>query len=593
MFLGMTQVLRPTGIDVIGDVPWGTHFCHFYETEKDLLALLVPYFKAGLENNEYCIWVTSGHITVDEAIVALEKAVPDFGKYVQEGSIEILPHADWYLTDGIFELDNAIGSIVDRLRIALQKKFEGLRLNGDEAWLDRKEWKDFIAYEEALNPAIAGKRLIISCTYRLDKCDAADVLDIALVHECAIAKRKGRWEILEVPELKKTKAQIQLKNEQLEQNVAERTKDLIAANRTLATSQANVQTIFNTTDIAFLLLDSRLQIMAFNEMADHLSERSFGAKLKMGLIVSDLINTDQKGPSTISMLQAALSGKAIHYEATYPIPDGRPEYYSISINPVKDTKGHTIGLCWSAINITPSKLMEIERIRITDDLLKRNQDLEQFTSIVSHHVRGPLVSIIGLTQIMRRDKLSPDEKKEFELLLSQAAEKLDDVIHDLNHILSRREIIEKRESVSFSELLTDILAGFKQVIEQEQIQVIIDFSQADEIFSIKSYLYSIFYNLVSNSIKYRQPNKQLHIQIRSLKEENKIVISFQDNGRGIDLKAKGEEVFGLYRRFHFDVEGKGMGLYMVKSQVETLGGNISISSQPNEGTTFTIVLPAK
>jgi signal transduction histidine kinase len=448
----MTEALRPTGIDVIGSIPWGTHFCHFYETENDLLSILVPYFKAGLENHEYCIWITSGHTTVEEAMSVLLEAVPDLDKYIQQGCIEILSHKDWYLKDGRFELDNAIRSIIDRLRIALQKDFEGLRLNGDEAWLDRKEWRDFVAYESALNHAIAGKRLIISCTYRLDKCEAADVLDIAAVHDSAIAKRKGKWEILELSKLKKTKAQIQQENELLERKVAERTRDL----------------------------------------------------------------------------------------------------------------------------------------------LQRNRDLEQFAYITSHNLRAPLANIIGLTQMLRQNNLSPAEKKELEQFLFQSIEKLDGVIHDLNHILEKRqEVGKKKERVNLSELLSDVLAIFHQVIEQEQIRVITDFSLAYEIFTIKSYLYSIFYNLVSNSIKYRQPDRQLLIQVRAIKEKGRLLLTFQDNGRGIDLKAKGDEVFGLYKRFHPDIEGKGMGLYMVKSQVESLGGHISISSQPGEGTTFLIELPVK
>jgi signal transduction histidine kinase len=448
----MTEALRPTGIDVIGSIPWGTHFCHFYETENDLLSILVPYFKAGLENHEYCIWITSGHTTVEEAISVLMEAVPDLDKYIQQGCIEILSHKDWYLKDGRFELDNAISSITDRLRIALQKDFEGLRLNGDEAWLDRKEWRDFVTYESALNSAIAGKRLIISCTYRLDKCEAADVLDIAAVHESAIAKRKGKWEILEVSKLKKTKAQIQQENELLEHKVAERTRDL----------------------------------------------------------------------------------------------------------------------------------------------LQRNRDLEQFAYITSHNLRAPLANIIGLTQMLRQNNLPPDEKKELEQFLFQSIEKLDGVIHDLNHILEkRREVGKKKERVNLSELLSDVLAIFHQVIEQEQIRVITDFSQAYEIFTTKSYLYSVFYNLISNSIKYRQPDRQLLIQVRAIKEKGRLLLSFQDNGRGIDLNANGDDIFGLYKRFHPDIEGKGMGLYMVKSQVESLGGHISIRSQPGEGTTFLIELPVK
>lgn len=109
--------------------------------------------------------------------------------------------------------------------------------------------------------------------------------------------------------------------------------------------------------------------------------------------------------------------------------------------------------------------------------------------------------------------------------------------------------------------------------------------------TIKSYLYSIFYNLISNSIKYKQTNKAPVIQIKNTIDKEKIIISYVDNGLGIYLKQHGEKLFGLYKRFHLHIEGKGLGLFMVKTQVEVLGGNIHVKSEPNVGTEFIIELP--
>src|SRR3984885_5673398 len=222
----MKQTLRPTGIEVIGNIPWGTHFCHFYQTEEDLLSMQVPFFQTGLENNEYCIWVTSEQTTVENANDALKKVVPDLDKYYESKSIEILSHHDWYLINGRFELNNVIQSMLDRLQIALENGFAGLRLNGDEAWIDNRTTHDFIEYERFLNPAIAGKRLIISCSYQLGKCTATDVLDVALLHESAISKREGKWEILETPQLIASKAQLNLERELLAKRVAKTTREL-------------------------------------------------------------------------------------------------------------------------------------------------------------------------------------------------------------------------------------------------------------------------------------------------------------------------------------------------------------------------------
>jgi K+-sensing histidine kinase KdpD len=588
----MAEELRPTGIEMIGDIPWGTHFCHFYETKNDLLSILVSFFKAGLENNEYCLWVTAPHITIDEALSALKKAVPEFDRYLQRGTIEIVTHIDWYQKNGKLNLERAIPAITDRLRIALQLNFEGLRANGDESWLNRKEWKDFIEYEKALNPLIAEKRLIILCAYPLAECTAAtDILDIAYAHEFTVAKRNGRLEILETPEIKKSKAQLQRKNEVLETDLAEKTKELAKTHTILGKSQSRLRAIFNTTDIAFLLLDSDLHVLTYNTIANHWSELAFGTSLKEGVELIGLLKEDRR-ERVWDMMNAAMAGTPVNYEADYPLQDESREWYSISITPVKDAENHIIGLCCSATNITTSKAAELERNRISNDLVHRNKDLEQFAYIVSHNLRAPLANIISLSRMLRQDDLSLHDKAESEEFLFQSIAKLDEIVNDLNQILQvRRDIGETKEKVAFSDLVNDVLTGFRQLITQEHISVTTDFAGAESVRTIKSYLYSIFYNLISNSIKYRQPEIPLIIEVRSRKHGKKIILTFKDNARGIDLSVKGEEVFGLYKRFHTDTEGKGLGLYMVKTQIEALGGVISISSRVNIGTTFSIELP--
>jgi signal transduction histidine kinase len=130
------------------------------------------------------------------------------------------------------------------------------------------------------------------------------------------------------------------------------------------------------------------------------------------------------------------------------------------------------------------------------------------------------------------------------------------------------------------------------LIDGEEVSLNTDFSEANELITIKSYIYSIFYNLISNSIKYRQLGIKPIISIQSKRSNDKIILVFKDNGIGIDLNKLGGQVFGLYKRFHQHVEGKGMGLYMVKTQVEMIGGTIEIISEVNKGTEFIITLPA-
>ncbi|HEY0196167.1 MAG TPA: MEDS domain-containing protein, partial [Methanobacterium sp.] len=124
-------VLRKSGIDIVGDVAWGTHFCQFYQTEEDLIDILVPYFKAGLENNEFCMWVTSRPLSVKEAVKSLQKVMPDIKRYLDKKQLEVIQYTEWYVKDGGFNSDRVLNDWVEKLNKALDRGYEGLRLTGD------------------------------------------------------------------------------------------------------------------------------------------------------------------------------------------------------------------------------------------------------------------------------------------------------------------------------------------------------------------------------------------------------------------------------------------------------------------------------
>jgi signal transduction histidine kinase len=168
--------------------------------------------------------------------------------------------------------------------------------------------------------------------------------------------------------------------------------------------------------------------------------------------------------------------------------------------------------------------------------------------------------------------------------------KLDEVITDLNQILQVRHNIlkEQKEKVHFSALVDDIRISIGILISEEEVIFKTSFNEVDEMFTLKSYLHSIFFNLITNSIKFRNLAATPIITIGSQTVGNKIILLFKDNGLGMDHNMQKDQVFGLYRRFYSHVEGKGMGLYMVKAQVEILGGHIYVQSEVNKSTEFRI-----
>src|ERR1700726_1130197 len=229
----MASATRKTGIDVVGEMPWGTHFCLFYETKEDLLDTLISYCKSGLESEEFCLWVVAEPLTIEEAIDALKDAVPDLDQYLADPSIEIVSAHDWYLEGGTFDLKRVTGRWHEKLAHASARGYAGVRVTGDTAWLEKKDWKDFCEYEEGLNEAIANQHLAVLCTYPLVACGAVEVLDVVRTHQFALAKRHGSWDVIETAGHKQAKAEIKRLNEELEQRVVERTSQLTAVTKEL------------------------------------------------------------------------------------------------------------------------------------------------------------------------------------------------------------------------------------------------------------------------------------------------------------------------------------------------------------------------
>jgi signal transduction histidine kinase len=236
----MAPETRKTGIDVVGDMPWGTHFCLFYETKVDLLDTLISYCKTGLESGEFCLWVVAEPLTIEEAINALKDALPDLDRYLADPSIEIVSARDWYLQGGTFDLKRVTGRWHEKLAHALARGYAGVRVTGDTAWLEKKDWKDFCEYEEGLNEAVANRHLAVLCTYPLAACGAVEVLDVVRTHQFALAKRRGRWDVIETAGHKQAKAEIDRLNDELEQRVVERTSQLMRASEALREAQTEL-----------------------------------------------------------------------------------------------------------------------------------------------------------------------------------------------------------------------------------------------------------------------------------------------------------------------------------------------------------------
>ena len=223
------------------------------------------------------------------------------------------------------------------------------------------------------------------------------------------------------------------------------------------------------------------------------------------------------------------------------------------------------------------------------ELAKHVNELQQFSYTLSHNLRGPVASLLGLTYLF--DKNTPHkENREIIEHICTSALRVDEIIKELSQIIEiRNNLYNVREWVSIENEFYNVLEEFQTEIKSSGANIEANF-RVEEIYSIKAFVHSILHNLVSNSLKYRSLRRSLHITASTYTLENHLILEISDNGMGIDLQKFGPNLFGMYKRFHDHLKGKGLGLYLVKLQAETLGGNVKVESEAGIGSKFIIDL---
>jgi DNA-binding CsgD family transcriptional regulator len=180
-------------------MPWGTHFCLFYEATRDFLDTIAAYIRAGLQGNEFCLLVLPEHgVASAEAQLALRQALPDAQQHAAAGRLEIISHRDWFFGDGAFEIPRVMTRLQEMHQRALANGLSGMRFNGSSEWLfHERSARDFEEFEQRLDSIIAGKSMIVLCNFQLDTSRAGEMLTAAHTHHFTLAIRNGVGEIVE------------------------------------------------------------------------------------------------------------------------------------------------------------------------------------------------------------------------------------------------------------------------------------------------------------------------------------------------------------------------------------------------------------
>jgi len=235
---------------------------------------------------------------------------------------------------------------------------------------------------------------------------------------------------------------------------------------------------------------------------------------------------------------------------------------------------------------------DITELKKTEQqLLKINQRLEELAYIAAHDMKAPLTNLQSLIKLISEsDGIKKECKGLFDKVITCIGS-MDSTVQTLNTVIAIQEShLPNSEYIKFRDVLNTVKDSLVTQIKEAKVKIRADFSKASDIYYPHLYLQSILQNLITNSIKYRQPNKVPLIEIKTLEKDDGYYLIIKDNGLGMDLDSSTDNIFRLFKRMHTHIEGSGVGLYIVNSLVESHGGNIEVISEINKGTTFKIYL---
>jgi PAS domain S-box-containing protein len=301
-----------------------------------------------------------------------------------------------------------------------------------------------------------------------------------------------------------------------------------------------------------------------------------------------------RGPQTdtreLAKLQDAVKNwQSCEVELLNYKKDGTRFWTNFTIVPVADKTGNFTHWISVQRDVTMRKRNEAEKELLIEELTQNNSDLRQFTYITSHNLRAPLSNLLGIIKLIDTSSITDPMNTLLIEKFKESTIQLNDTVNDLiNVLIIKNKVNAKRETLDIRESFKRVKRSIQNTIDEFDVQIKTNFKEVHEIEFNNSYMESILLNLLTNAIKYRSPDQSPIINIYTKKEDDFIKLYFTDNGLGIDLDRYGDRLFGLYQRFHDHADSKGLGLYIVNSQVRAMGGNIEVISEVNKGTTFII-----
>jgi PAS domain S-box-containing protein len=585
-----SKTVRNTGIEVVGHVPWGTHLCQFYEGFSDLAEIVIPYLRAGLEANECCLWIACDPRDAETARGELLRSIPDAARHHASGAVEIIECSQWYLIDGHFDPERVVARWEEKLRVALARGYEGVRVHANEAGLPPLVRATFASYEQALNEFVARQPILVLCTYLLTEISGHEVFDAAHAHEIAIARRSGAWNMLQTPAVMTWNCDLRQLNRQLKRRVEVRTRELALANDAHRDSEELYRLLAeNTNDLITLRrLDGRF-VYASSSFERLLGRPAAGTIDQL----IDRFHPDDR-ESGRRAWQSVLDGTPVQVTFRYQHANGLWIWL--------EAWGKTV--LYKGEQHVLSVARDITERRRLEDENRQAQKMEAIGRLaggVAHDFNNLLTIILGYTDLVREQVAGSSEVAADLNEICRAAERARGVTRQLL-ALSRRqvpqaEVLDLSAVLGASERMLRLLArediNFEVRSSNEVLSVLADPIQIEQ----------VLLNLVANARDATAGGGTIVIEASyvdtvasqlalpsSVRPGRYARLAVRDTGTGMthEIAARIFEPFFTTKPAE---TGTGLGLSTVAEIVKQSGGYVWVESEPGHGSTFTVLLP--
>ena len=545
---------RRSGLECVGPLHWGAHFCVMYSSRDELLEILIPYFREGLLSNEFCLWITPETLRPEDAAAALRAALPAFDERAEAGQIEFIDYRDWYLFGGRFDGARAAQSSVDKLRVALERGFDGMRICGDSAWLSQKDWDAFVQYEAQREHALKDQRILALCAYASDKLGPRETFDAVANHEFALTHERGAWTAF--------KSHARYRNEQVVRESEARLRATIdGASDGIVTCDGSG---------AIVLANLAAQCM-FNCQPFELIGANIGDFVPE--LADALRNCANLRP------QASFDGEGRRKDGS-----AFPVEWTLSVA-TANAQPLFVGF---VRDLTQQRAAEA---RIRKLLAERVDAIAGMATALAHELNQPLTAASSYLQAAQRLIRMPEEKRptRIESALDRAAEqtlRAGKIISHMREFVARRE--PDKTILSLRDLIQDACEKAAQNAPRLEIRCD-DVADGKCVLADRIQIEQVMASLIRNAIEAVQGAKRRKITVTTFcAGEAVLQVDVIDTGIGFPDEIKAE----LFEPFVTSkAHGLGVGLSVSRAIIEAHDGKIWMRPNPGGGSIVSFTLP--